>query len=131
MNASASQIYPHTVLIVDDVAAVRESLRYALEEADDLVVIGEAGDGIEAVERVAALAPQVVILDIHLPKMDGLEVARQLKARAHPPIIIFLTGRSKVQLHQQAHQVGGDGLVSKSEGWNVLLAEVRQALARG
>jgi DNA-binding NarL/FixJ family response regulator len=73
-----------TVLIVDDHAAFRASAR-ALLQAEGFDVIGEATDGAEAVEAVAALRPQIVLLDIQLSDLDGLAVAEQLAAAPDPP----------------------------------------------
>jgi CheY-like chemotaxis protein len=76
---------PYRVLIVDDVPAVREALRWALENEPDLVVVGEAGTGADALTCATTLAPDLVILDIELPTLDGYAVTRVLKASAHPP----------------------------------------------
>jgi DNA-binding NarL/FixJ family response regulator len=111
----------YRLLLVDDAPEVREALRYALEDEADLVVIGEAGDGLEAIARAAALAPDAVILDIELPRLDGYAVARSLKRSAAPPVIVFLS------VHSAA--AGGDGFAEKGAGWPTLLAELRRALA--
>lgn len=82
------------ILIVDDEQPARRRLRDLLADcapACPHVVVGEAADGREALERAATLAPDVVLLDIHMPRMDGLECAGHLQRLASPPAIIFTT----------------------------------------
>src|ERR1051325_5354180 len=71
--------------------AVREAMRWALENAPDFSVIGEADDAAEALEQTAMLHPDVVLLDIELPDLDGYAVSRALKAGSSAPIVVFLT----------------------------------------
>jgi DNA-binding NarL/FixJ family response regulator len=120
---------PARILIVDDAPAVREALRWALEDEEDLAVVGEAGDGNEAVARAAALAPDVVILDIALPGQDGYAVARSLKALSPPPLVIFLTVHCDPIFRQQGLAAGGDGFAEKASGWPSLITLVRRSLA--
>jgi two-component system, LytTR family, response regulator AlgR len=79
------------VLIVDDEPPARERLRSMLVEAGDFEVAGEAGNGIEALTLVDRLAPDIVLLDVRMPGIDGLEVARQLATQPEPPAVIFTT----------------------------------------
>jgi two-component system response regulator AlgR len=82
---------PLRILVVDDEAPARERLRRMLAETEGTEVVGEAGDGGEALARCAALAPDVVLLDIRMPGMDGIEVARHLATLESPPAVIFTT----------------------------------------
>jgi DNA-binding NarL/FixJ family response regulator len=118
---------PSRVLIVDDVPAVREALRWALEDAPDFEVIGEADDGEMALAQAAALLPDIVILDLELPTLDGYTVLRRLKAMPAPPIVIVLTVHSDGDARRQGIAAGADGFVAKGTGWAALLAQVRQA----
>ncbi len=120
---------PYQVLIVDDAPAVREGLRWLLENEPDLSVVGEAGDGREALDLAASLAPDVVILDIELPGADGFAVAQSLQASGQLPIIIFLTMHTDAHSRQRARAVGGAGFIAKTGNWTLLLTEVRRALA--
>ncbi len=120
---------PYQVLIVDDAPAVREGLRWLLENEPDLSVVGEAGNGLEALELAARLAPDLVILDIELPGVDGFAVAQSLRASADPPAIIFLTIHIDAPFRQRARASGGDGFVEKTGNWLFLLSEVRRTLA--
>jgi DNA-binding NarL/FixJ family response regulator len=129
IHAMESQHRCYRVLIVDDVPEVREALRWALENEADLVVVGEAGDGAEALDRAAALAPDVVILDIELPRLDGYAVTRALRAAASSPAIVFLSVHSDPLSRRRGFEAGGSGFAEKGAGWPVLIAEVRRALA--
>jgi DNA-binding NarL/FixJ family response regulator len=124
-----SGLVPYTVLIVDDLPVVREALRWLIEDEADLTVVGEAGTGLEAVDRVAHLAPQVVILDVELPDIDGFAVARRLKALPNPPAIVFLTVHGDVSTRQQALEAGADGFAEKGRGWLTLVDQIYLALA--
>jgi two-component system response regulator AlgR len=79
------------VLIVDDEPLARERLAALLRELDDVTLVGEAGDGRAAVEAVERWQPEVVLLDIRMPVMDGLEAARHLARFTTPPAIVFCT----------------------------------------
>jgi two-component system response regulator AlgR len=78
-------------LIVDDEPPARERLRSMLAEAGEVEVVGEAGNGLEALELVDKLLPDILLLDIRMPGIDGLEVARQLATLPEPPAVIFTT----------------------------------------
>jgi DNA-binding NarL/FixJ family response regulator len=119
---------PYRVLLVDNVPEVREALRWALETESDLVVVGEAGTGADALTCAMGLTPDVVILDIELPALDGYAVTRAVKALAHPPIIVFLTVHSDPLSRRWAAEAGGDGFAQKEAGWPALITEVRRTL---
>lgn len=123
-----TKLNPHTVLIVDDIPVVREALRWLLEDESDLTVIGEAGAGLEAVQQVIRLEPEVVILDVELPDLDGFSVARQLKTLLKPPLVVFLTVHSDDWSRQRAIEAGGDGFAEKGRGWLTLVDQVHLAL---
>jgi len=79
------------ILIVDDEAPARARLRRVLEELDDCEVSGEAANGREALQLAASLQPDILLLDIRMPGMDGLEAARHLQSLEQPPAVIFTT----------------------------------------
>jgi two-component system response regulator AlgR len=95
------------VLIVDDEPPARERLVRLLEEIDACELAGEAGNGAEAIELVGRLAPDVVLMDIRMPGMDGVEAARHLGQLDEPPAIIFITAYDEYALRAfDTHAVG-------------------------
>ena len=95
------------VLIVDDEPPARERLKSLLVEIPDAEVVGEAVNGQQALTRTNELAPDVVLLDVRMPGMDGIEVARHLNALAEPPAVIFTTAFDEYAVNAfDAHAVG-------------------------
>jgi DNA-binding NarL/FixJ family response regulator len=102
-----------TVLIVDDHAAFRASAR-ALLQAEGFEVIGEATDGAGAVAAVVALRPEIVLLDIHLPDLDGLAVAEQLAAASDPPAVVLISSRDAAAYGPRLQAAPARGFIPKS-----------------
>jgi two-component system, LytTR family, response regulator AlgR len=95
------------VLIVDDESPARERLRSILAELADVEVIGEAANGHEALKATSELNPDVVLLDVRMPGMDGLEAARHLNVLEEPPAVIFTTAYEQYAVEAfEAHAVG-------------------------
>jgi two-component system response regulator AlgR len=95
------------VLIVDDESPARDRLRSLLAEIADIEVIGEAANGHEALAATAELNPDVVLLDVRMPGMDGLEAARHLNVLEEPPAVIFTTAYEQYAVEAfEAHAVG-------------------------
>jgi len=95
------------VLIVDDEPPARERLRLLIEEAGEHDIVGDAGNGQQAIEMAGALRPDVVLLDIRMPGMSGLETARHLNELDHPPAIVFTTAYDQYAIEAfDAHAVG-------------------------
>jgi two-component system response regulator AlgR len=95
------------VLIVDDESPARERLRSLLAEIADIEVIGEAANGHEALKATSDLDPDVVLLDVRMPGMDGLEAARHLNVLEEPPAVIFTTAYDQYAVQAfEAHAVG-------------------------
>ena len=95
MNDAAPAPDALRVLIVDDEPPARERLARMLAEIPDVAVVGEAGNGADAVTACDRLAPDVVLLDIRMPGMDGLEAARHLGALEEPPAVVFVTAHDE------------------------------------
>jgi DNA-binding NarL/FixJ family response regulator len=102
-----------TVLIVDDHAAFRASAR-ALLEAEGFDVVGEAADGVGAVEAVAVLRPQIVLLDIQLPDLDGLAVAELLARAEDSPAVVLISSRDAAAYGPWLHRTSARGFIPKS-----------------
>ena len=112
------------VLVCDDVAMLRELIRYELEEDDDVVVVGEADNGIDSVRLVEELSPDVVVLDLAMPGIDGLEAITRMRAVVQPPEILVHSGFDAATMRDRVLALGAARYLEK--GGN--LREVRQAL---
>jgi DNA-binding NarL/FixJ family response regulator len=102
-----------TVLIVDDHEGFRNSAR-ALLEADGFDVIGEAGSGVEALEAAVALRPDIVLLDIQLPGLDGFSVAERLAEAADAPAVVLVSSRDAMSYGPRLAQTPVRGFIPKS-----------------
>jgi NarL family two-component system response regulator LiaR len=116
------------VLIVDDDEKYVRTLRLLLAGADDLEVVGDAADGLTALTLARELRPEVVLLDLILPGMDGLEVARRLREVAPSARVVALTGHPSWDYAFQVFAAGGAAFVPKSHAREDLLPVIRAAL---
>jgi DNA-binding NarL/FixJ family response regulator len=112
------------VLLCDDVAMLRELLRYELEEDDDVVVVGEADNGLDGVRLVRDLKPDVVVLDLAMPGIDGLEALTLMRQAPKPPHVIVHSGFDAATMRDRVLALGADTYLEK--GGN--LSEVRDAV---
>lgn len=103
------------ILIVDDNAAVRNAIRSSLEGSPQFEVCGEAQDGRAAVEAANELHPDVVILDISMPVMNGLDAARELAGLSPRPKIVLFTAYASEILHEDLQALGVKTVVSKND----------------
>jgi DNA-binding NarL/FixJ family response regulator len=106
------------VIIVDDSRAVRARLATMLGEAAGVVVVAEAWDGPEALRLVRLHAPDVVVLDLNLPGMSGLEVLAVVKARPVPPVVIILTNHPHERYRVACLRAGADFFFDKSRDFD-------------
>lgn len=118
------------VLLVDDHPALRMGLRVLLEQAPGVQVVGEAGDGPQALEQIAALAPDVAVLDCQLPGLPGTEVAAEVRRRGLSTRILALSAYSDEQYVRGMLEAGAVGYLLKEEAPAVIVAAV-QAAAQG
>jgi DNA-binding NarL/FixJ family response regulator len=119
---------PHTILIVDDSTLIRRALRACLEEGHQWTVCGEAADGRTALEMVKDLKPDLIVLDLSMPGMNGFQLARELKClRPGLPLLMF-TGFKTPQLEMQALAAGCSAVVSKSEHQQLLFDNIHKLL---
>lgn len=119
-----------TVLIADDQQLVRTGLRMILDAEDDLAVVGEAVDGIEAVAAASALRPDVVLMDVQMPRLDGIEATRRILATPNAPRVAMLTTFSQSEVVYQALVAGASGFLLKDMPGAQLVGGIR-AVARG
>jgi DNA-binding NarL/FixJ family response regulator len=117
------------VLIVDDVERVRKDLCTFLTLAGDIEIVGEARDGLEAVRLVETLCPQVVLMDLEMPVMNGFEATRQIKALRPSCQVVALTIHAGEAERQQALRAGIAEVVVKGAPLDVLLRAIGSAAA--
>jgi DNA-binding NarL/FixJ family response regulator len=117
------------VLAVDDEQLVRTGLRMILSAVGDIDVVGEARDGQEAVDRATTLHPDVVLMDIRMPGMDGLEATRRIRERADAPRVVILTTFDLDEHVFEALRVGASGFLLKDTPGEMLVAAIRAAVA--
>ncbi|MBL8154537.1 MAG: response regulator transcription factor [Anaerolineae bacterium] len=125
MNGKA----PIRVLVVDDHEVVRRGLSFALAAHEDLLLAGEAADGQEALEACAAAQPDVILMDIQMPRMNGIEAARLIRQQ-HPQVrIIALTTFSDEETVRDMLQAGCSGYLLKTTTMNELASAIRLAIS--
>ncbi len=126
------------ILLVDDHPIVREGLKTVLQRRPGWQVVGEASNGMEALEKAESLHPEIIVLDITMPKMNGLEVCRIVKQKMPGIEVLMVTQHDSPQMMREALSAGAKGYVVKSNAARDLLEaievvskhEVFTALAR-
>jgi DNA-binding NarL/FixJ family response regulator len=120
----------HTILIVDDSLPVREALCTLFDREEDFDVCGEAENGREAIDKARELHPDLILLDLSMPVMNGLDATRTLK-RVMPEVpVIMYSAHSDSSIEKEARSAGAWALVSKFESVSVLLGKARSVLER-
>jgi DNA-binding NarL/FixJ family response regulator len=112
------------ILVVDDFADWRRFVLEKLLESSSLIAVGVASDGLEAVLQAEKLQPDLILLDIGLPKLDGIEAARRIRKVAQKSRILFLSQLVDIEVAQAALNAGGHGYVIKSEADGELFAAI-------
>lgn len=116
------------VLLVDDHAMVRQGLRTLLESYNDVDVVGDAANGEEALALVERFQPTVVVMDINMPKMNGVEATRQIKARHPDTIVVGLSVNGEQENQKAMRQSGSTILLTKEAAVDQLYAAIHQVL---
>jgi DNA-binding NarL/FixJ family response regulator len=119
-----------TVLLVDDFEAIRQSVSSMLLETGRFQVIGQAADGLEAVQKAEELQPDLILLDIRLPKLDGIAAAGQIRKLSPKSKIVFLTANDHPEIVEEALSTGASGYVVKVEAGRELF-EALEAVMQG
>lgn len=116
-------VVTYTVLIVDDHPSFRASAR-AILEAEGFEVVGEAEDGASGISAALALTPDVILLDVQLPDMDGFAVCRQLNLNGGPPAVVLVSSRDASDYGELIEQSGARGFIPKAELGGTALADL-------
>ncbi len=111
-------------MLADDHVLVREGIKHLLEYDGSVEVIQEANNGVECIEKLADVNPDILLLDINMPDMNGIEVLEELKRREHPVKILILTVHNEIEYLIRAVDIGADGYILKDSG----TAELKQAI---
>jgi DNA-binding NarL/FixJ family response regulator len=118
------------VLIVDDNAQIRNALRSELDAYADLRVIGEAGDGIEGFQLAQTLRPEVILMDVNMARLDGVETTRRIRTLLPQTILIGMSCHSREMVEQAILAAGADVFLPKDTLGEQLLPAVAQVLER-
>jgi len=111
------------ILLAEDHSVVRTGLRLIIDHEEDMAVVGEAEDGLQAIQKAHEVRPDVIVMDMTMPGLGGLEATRQIKRDLPDTHILFLTIHDNEEYFFQAVQAGADGYVTKSSpAWEVLTA---------
>jgi DNA-binding NarL/FixJ family response regulator len=128
-GGSLTEQAPISVFLVDDVPELRELIKFGMEDDPGFEVVGEAGDGRSALEGIAETQPSVVLLDLSMPDMNGLEAILEIR-KGDPDVgIIVLSGFSADRMHAPAIERGADGYVEKGTPMQELREAIRTAVA--
>jgi len=122
---------PTTILIVDDNQGVRNVLTRILQKGREFRVVGEAEDGSEALELARALSPDLILMDLAMPRVNGLEATRRIKVERPGTKVIILTRYEEDAYRQAATQSGADAFLPKGTRLAELLATIRQVVQAG
>jgi DNA-binding NarL/FixJ family response regulator len=117
------------MVIAEDHAIVRDGLRSLFESEDDLEVVGEAGDGMEAIRVVNSTNPDLIILDLNMPRMDGISVIREIKKQSKEIRIIALTMHKDEEYILEAFRSGADGYCIKTSSGKEVLNAIKIVLS--
>lgn len=116
---------PIRVLLADDEPLVRGGLAMLVDAEDDLLVVGEANDGIQAVAAVAGLSPDVIVMDVRMPRMDGVDATRQIVAGNYAVAVLILTTFNDDTAVYQALRAGASGFILKNAAPGKLAEAIR------
>ena len=114
-----------TVLLVDDHAAIRKTLQYLIEKSDDIQVVATASNGIEAVAHAGSSCPDIIVMDISMPQMDGIEATRQILVLCLLTRVLILSTYDTPDYIRRALEGGANGYVLKDTMANDLLDGIR------
>ena len=118
-----------SILLVDDHVILRQGLRVLLDGEPDFQIVGEAGDGRETLEKVTALHPDVLVLDLNIPGLSGLEVTRRVCEEHQPTRVVILSMYARDAYVAEALRHGASAFVQKGDDRSELIRAIRQVMA--
>ena len=118
------------ILLVDDVESVRKGLSTILNLIDDFKIVGEAGNGLEAIQSAERLKPDVILMDLTMPKLDGFEATRRIKGESPEIGIIVFSIHDDVMTRERACAAGADAFIEKEAETQLLIAAIREVGAK-
>lgn len=110
------------ILIVDDHEIFRRGLRSLLESRPEFEILGEAGDGLQAIEKASELKPDLIVMDVSMPQLDGLQATRQIRKKLPQTKILILSQHDTSHMLAAALEAGANGYVTKSQVSRCLLS---------
>jgi DNA-binding NarL/FixJ family response regulator len=116
------------VLVVDDFAPFRRMISSILEVENYVRIVGEASDGLEAIKKAKELLPDLILLDVGLPKLDGIEAARRIRGLLPAARVIFVSQESSEEVVREALGTGAQGYVAKIDAWRDVVVAIKAAL---
>lgn len=115
-------------MIVDDHIMVRESIKYLLEKDGSITVVDEAGDGIDCIEKLKNINPDILLLDINMPNMNGIEVLKTIKEKYKSIKILLFTAYEKTEFLLNAFDIGADGYILKKSSFKELKDAIQKII---
>jgi two-component system, NarL family, nitrate/nitrite response regulator NarL len=134
MSAASSQIAPNRILrilIADDHPIIRKHVRGILERQSHFKVCGEAYDGAKALEEAKRLKPDVVVLDVSMPILNGMDAARKIKAELPEMAIVILSSNADKHYVDEAKKIGAHAYVAKTKAAEALVVAIETAIIGG
>ncbi len=122
---------PIRIVVADDHAVLREGICALIAQHDDMQIVGEASNGVEALAKIEALAPDIALMDITMPEMDGLEATRQIKLRSPQTRVLILTQHENKEYVLSLLKAGAAGYILKKAGGAELVEAIRAVASTG
>lgn len=116
------------IVVVDDFKQWRDFVRVCFEKRPDVHILGFASDGLEAVQKARDLQPDVILMDINLPELNGIQAAEQIRQLVPKTKILFLTGQADAETVRDAFRAGGDGYILKWDASEELIIGMETVL---
>lgn len=119
---------PLRIVVIDDSLLIRYRVKHVLAKECGLAVVGEAENGLDGVRLVRELRPDMVVMDIKMPLMDGVEATLLIKAEFPDTVVVGLSSLKEREILEQFMSAGAAELVDKSRGWSALVAAIRRCI---